>query len=127
MLKDAKVTISFSVNDIVEAKKFYGTTLGLDADDKTYPGTLILNLAGGNQAFIYAKADHKPATYTLLNFMVDDIAKTMDELSAQGVEFIHYDLPNLKTDDHDVATFGTMKIAFFNDPSGNNHAVMQMG
>jgi catechol 2,3-dioxygenase-like lactoylglutathione lyase family enzyme len=125
MLKDTPAMITFSVDDPDKARQFYGEVLGLELDTST-PGMLGLKLAGGTTVMIYAKATHKPASYTLLNFTVEDLEKTMAELTAKGVKFEHYDDPDTKTDGHGVVDYGMMKIAFFNDPAGNNHGIMQM-
>ncbi len=125
MLSDAPVMITFSVNDIPAAKKFYQETLGLAVDDST-KGMLHLQIRDGHDIWIYEKNDHAPAGYTLLNFTVDDLAAKMEEMRVRGVKFEAYDLPGTKTDANGVVDYGMMKIAFFNDPSGNNHAVMQL-
>ncbi|HSX28424.1 MAG TPA: VOC family protein [Candidatus Saccharimonadales bacterium] len=126
MLKDAPAMVSFSIDNLEKAKEFYSNTLGLNVDDNMASGVLMLTLAGGVQVMAYVKATHQPATYTLLNFTVNDIVKSIKELTAKGVEFLHYDQPDLKTDKNGVVDYGMMKIAFFNDPAGNNHAVMEM-
>jgi catechol 2,3-dioxygenase-like lactoylglutathione lyase family enzyme len=125
MLTDAPVMITFSVNDFDAAKKFYGEVLGLQVDDST-PGMLSLHLVGGIDVWMYHKDDRVPAGYTLLNFTVDDLPKAMEELRGRGVKFELYDQPGTKTDENGIVDYGMMKIAFFNDPAGNNHAVMQM-
>jgi catechol 2,3-dioxygenase-like lactoylglutathione lyase family enzyme len=126
MLSDVPVMITFSVDDFAAAKKFYGDVLGLTVDDST-DGMLTLKLKGGPDVWIYQKkTDHVPAGYTLLNFTVSDIKKAMDDLKARGVKFEQYDLPNTKSDKDGLVDYGVFKIAFFNDPAGNNHAVMQM-
>ncbi len=128
MLKDSKAFSGFSVNDLDEAEKFYGKTLGIDAkQDKM---GLNLDFAGGNHIFVYGKKDHKPATYTILNFPVDDIDKTVEELKGAGVEFLQYDLGNgAKTDEKGimrglVAGMGP-DIAWFKDPAGNILSILQ--
>lgn len=125
MLQDAPVMISFSVDNLAVAKTFYGQTLGLAIDD-SYPSMLQLKLGKEATVMIYEKKNHLAAGYTLLNFTVSDLTKTMKKLTASGVKFEHYDLPDIKTDDQGVVDYGMMKMAFFNDPAGNNHAVLQM-
>src|ERR1700757_766673 len=80
----------FSVKDITKAREFYVDKLGLKLlDDKM---GLQLELPGGGQAFIYEKPDHWPATFTILNFVVEDIDKTVDFLASQkGIQFEHYE------------------------------------
>ncbi len=125
MLKDAKTFSGFSVDDFDQAKEFYGQTLGLDIE--MAPQGLRLKLARG-EVFIYPKLNHAPATYTVLNFQVDDIDKAVDELLAKGVSFEHYDSEQLKTDAKGIcrgraAGYGP-DIAWFKDPAGNILAVL---
>jgi predicted enzyme related to lactoylglutathione lyase len=88
MLKNSKTFSSFSVDDIQKAKEFYGQVLDLEISDNM--GGINLHLSGGNQVFIYPKSDHVPATFTVLNFMVKDVEKTVDELVQMGVKFEIY-------------------------------------
>ena len=125
MLTDKPVMITFSVDDIDAAKKFYTEKLGLEIDE-SMPGMVTLKLPGSGQVGFYEKKGHKPGSYTLLNFTVDNLEKTMKELEAKGVVFERYDMPDVKTDDKGVVDYGMMKIAFFNDPAGNNHGIFQM-
>lgn len=113
----------FSVKDLNEAQKFYGEVLGLDVDSG--PMGMHIKIAGTN-IFVYDKADHQPATFTILNFPVDDIDQAVKDLSAKGVKFEHYDG---LTDETGVARGITQKmgpdIAWFKDPAGNILAVLQ--
>ena len=79
MFKNTKAFSSFSVDDLEKAKKFYGQTLGLEISEATEG--ISLHIIGGNEIFIYPKADHTPATFTILNFVVDDVEKAVDSLS----------------------------------------------
>src|SRR5438874_12050319 len=83
MFKNTKAFSGFSVNDLQKAKEFYGQTLGLEVS-QTAEG-LALKIAGGGQVFIYPKPNHEPATFTILNFPVDDIDKAVDQLTKFGV------------------------------------------
>jgi catechol 2,3-dioxygenase-like lactoylglutathione lyase family enzyme len=96
MLKESRAFSGFSVNDIQKAKKFYGQTLRLEVSESN--GLLKLQLAGGNSVLIYPKPNHSPATFTILNFPVDNVEKAVDELTRRGVRFEIYNEPNLKTD-----------------------------
>ncbi|HSX33561.1 MAG TPA: VOC family protein [Candidatus Saccharimonadales bacterium] len=121
MLHDKPAMLTFSVDSLDKAKDFYGQVLGLEVDDSQ--GMLQVKM-NGLEAWLYEKKDHQPATYTLLNFTVDDLDAKMKEMRDAGITFEQYDDP--KTDEHGVADYGMMRIAFFNDPAGNNHAVLQM-
>ena len=126
MFKDTKAFSGFSVNDLAAAKKFYGETLGLDVDQG--PQGLRLKIAGGNATFVYSKTDHVPATYTILNFPVDDIDKAVDTLTAAGVNFEHYgQLTDARGIARGATTGGGPDIAWFKDPAGNILSVLQEG
>ena len=124
MLKDAKTFSSFSVDDVAKAKEFYGKTLGLELTEDM--GGLNLNLSDGNRVFVYPKPNHAPATFTVLNFLVDDLEKIVDELTGLGVKFEIYDQPNMKTNEKGISTDERgPKIAWFKDPAGNFLSVIQ--
>jgi catechol 2,3-dioxygenase-like lactoylglutathione lyase family enzyme len=123
MFKDSRVFSSFSVNDLQKAKEFYGQTLGLDV--KQTPEGLELHLAGGNTTFLYPKPNHTPASFTVLNFPVDDIEKAVDELNNLGIRLEHYDLPDIKTDERGIARGEGPQIAWFKDPAGNILSVLE--
>ena len=127
MLKDTKAFSGFSVNDLSAAKDFYSVTLGLDVETNSVGG-LTLKIGGGNGIFIYSKDDHVPATYTILNFPVDDIDRAVGELSAKGVTFVHYEGMTDKTGvARGLATGQGPDIAWFKDPAGNFLSVLQQG
>lgn len=127
MLKDSHAFSGFSVNDIEVAKKFYGETLGLPVEEQGGMG-LELTLGSGAKVFIYPKPDHQPAAFTILNFPVDDVEAAVNELSAKGVQFEHYDEDMLKTDEKGIARPPSPDqgptIAWFKDPAGNILAVL---
>ncbi len=124
MFKDTKAFSGFSVNDLAAAKAFYGQTLGLEVEDS--PAGLMLRITGGNGTLIYPKDDHTPATYTILNFPVDNIDHAVDELTSKGVTFERY--ANM-TDEtgiaRGIATKQGPDIAWFKDPAGNILSVLQ--
>lgn len=127
MFKDSKAFGGFSVNDIDAAYKFYSDTLGLTVIKKEMGVTLLgLQIAGSqNNIMIYPKPNHEPATYTILNFPVDDVEKAVNELTAKGVVFEKYDSPYLKTDDKGISRGnGGPTIAWFKDPAGNILSVL---
>jgi catechol 2,3-dioxygenase-like lactoylglutathione lyase family enzyme len=123
MFKNAKAFSGFSVNDIPRAKEFYGRTLGLDVSEER--DMLELHLAGGATVLLYPKPNHAPATFTVLNFPVDDVEKAVDELGKRGVRFEIYDEPNLKTDKKGIMRNGGPRIAWFKDPAGNILSVIE--
>jgi predicted enzyme related to lactoylglutathione lyase len=122
IFKNTKAFSSFSVKDLEEAKKFYGQTLGLEISESEEG--LNLQLKGGNNVFIYPKPDHTPATFTILNFVVDDVDRAVDELTKRGIRFQIYDKRELKTDDRGVFQ-GKPKIAWFKDPAGNFLSILE--
>jgi len=86
---------------------------------------LTLHLAGGNNVLIYPKPNHAPATFTVLNFPVDDIDRAVDELTKRGVRFEIYDLPDIKTDNKRIMRGSGPTIAWFEDPAGNILSVVE--
>jgi predicted enzyme related to lactoylglutathione lyase len=126
MFKNTKAFSSFSSDDLMKAKEFYGQTLGLEVSE-TKEG-LALRLAGGGQVFIYPKPNHEPATFTVLNFRVNDIDQAVDQLKKLGVSFEHYD-GEMKTDEKGIfrgsARGGGPNIAWFKDPAGNILSVLE--
>lgn len=117
-----------SVDDIKQAKKFYIDLLGLKLIDEKMG--LDIELPKGSRLFIYEKPEHEPATFTVLNFVVDDIDKAVAQLSDKGISFENYDLGNgIKQDDKGIlrglsANMGP-DIAWFKDPADNILAVLQ--
>ena len=119
MLADTKAYSGFAVDDLQQAREFYGETLGLRTsvvDEEL--GLLMLHLAGDRDTLVYLKPDYTPATYTILNFPVDDVEKAVDELAARGVRFERYD--GFEQDEKGIARGGGgPAIAWFTDPAGN--------
>ncbi|MCW3123728.1 MAG: glyoxalase [Flavipsychrobacter sp.] len=123
MFKNNKTFSSFSVNDMEKAKDFYANVLGVDIEDGTMPGIFSLALPA-NKITIYTKPNHTPATFTVLNFIVDGVDKAVDELAAKGVQFEHYDYDKLKTDEKGIVRGYGPTVAWFKDPAGNILSVM---
>jgi catechol 2,3-dioxygenase-like lactoylglutathione lyase family enzyme len=125
MLKDSKAFSGFSVDDLQKAKEFYGQILGLEVSEEEM-GLLSLHIAGGNNILIYAKDNHAPATYTILNFPVDNVEQAVDELTRRGVRFEQYNEPDLKTDEKGISRGNGPTIAWFKDPAGNILSVLEV-
>ena len=123
MLKESKAFSGFSVNDIQKAKDFYGRTLGLQVSDSH--GLLTLQLAGGNKVLIYPKVNHAPATFTVLNFPVENVDDSVDELAKRGVRFEIYDESDIRTDEKGIMRGNGPTIAWFKDPAGNVLSVIE--
>ncbi|HEY3632116.1 MAG TPA: VOC family protein [Jatrophihabitantaceae bacterium] len=122
MLENSKAFSGFAVDDVPAATKFYGETLGLKVSEQN--GTLTLHLAGDRDTFVYPKPDHVPATYTILNFPVDDIDAAVDDLTARGVTFLRYD--GFGQDDKGIMRGNGPDIAWFTDPAGNVLSVLNV-
>jgi catechol 2,3-dioxygenase-like lactoylglutathione lyase family enzyme len=122
MFKEAKSFSSFSVNDLEKAKEFYGQTLGLDVSESEEGLELH---ARGNTVFLYPKPNHTPASFTVLNFRVDDIEEAVDELTGLGVSLERYNLPDIKTDERGIFRGPGPVIAWFKDPAGNILSVVE--
>ena len=115
MLTDSKAFSGFAVPDVAAARQFYGETLGLRVSEEH--GMLQLHLAGGRDVIVYPKPDHTPASYTILNFPVDDVEATVDGLTERGVQFERYQ--GFDQDDKGIQRGGGPLIAWFKDPAGN--------
>jgi catechol 2,3-dioxygenase-like lactoylglutathione lyase family enzyme len=124
MLADSEAYSGFAVPDLAEAREFYADTLGLRVaavDDQN--GLLTLHLGGGRNVLVYLKPDHAPATYTILNFPVDDVEGTVDALIQRGVRFEQYD--GIEQDDKGINRGQGPLIAWFRDPAGNILSVIE--
>jgi catechol 2,3-dioxygenase-like lactoylglutathione lyase family enzyme len=122
MFADTEAYNGFAVDDIEKAREFYGETLGLNTsilDDQN--GLLQIDLAGGRATLVYLKSDFTPATYTILNFTVDDVEGAVDQLSERGVEFERYE--DFDQDEKGIFHDEGFDIAWFKDPAGNILAV----
>jgi predicted enzyme related to lactoylglutathione lyase len=122
MFSNTNAFSSFAVDDLDAARSFYGETLGLAISDGPM-GVLSLDLPGDRSTLIYPKPDFTPATYTILNFAVDDVAAAVDELSSRGVEFERYE--GFEQDEKGISRAGGPDIAWFKDPAGNVLAVLK--
>jgi len=121
MLKNSKAFSSFAVRDLETARRFYAQTLGVEVSDVPgMKGLMQLNLAGGVKVFVYPKPDHVPATFTMLNFPVDDVERAVDALVERGVRFEIYKDGPVRTNAKGIASDGHgPRMAWFKDPSGN--------
>jgi catechol 2,3-dioxygenase-like lactoylglutathione lyase family enzyme len=124
MFRETPAFSGFAVPDIAAAKEFYGGTLGLDVSEDN--GLLTLHIAGDRPVLVYPKPDHEPATYTILNFPVEDVDAAVDRLSAAGVRFEVYDSDELRTDERGVFRGEGPTIAWFRDPAGNILSVLEI-
>jgi len=122
MFKTDSAFSSFSARDLDAERRFYRDTLGLDVVDGGM-GTLELN-TGSAKVLIYPKPDHEPASFTVLNFPVDNVEAEVDRLSALGVKFEHYE-GEIKTDAKGIFRGNGPTIAWFKDPAGNILSVLE--
>jgi predicted enzyme related to lactoylglutathione lyase len=122
MFENTKAFSGFAVDDLGKARAFYEGTLGVKVSETG--DILTLHLAGGRDTIVYPKPDFTPATYTILNFSVDDIETAVDDLAARGVRFERYD--GIDQDEKGIARIeGGPPIAWFTDPAGNILSVLQ--
>lgn len=122
MFADTNAYSGFAVDDLEKARRFYGETLGVKTtvlDEEN--GLMSLDLAGGRTTLVYVKPDFTPATYTILNFTVDDVEKAVDALSERGVSFERYE--GFDQDEKGISRGNGPEIAWFTDPAGNILAV----
>jgi catechol 2,3-dioxygenase-like lactoylglutathione lyase family enzyme len=124
MLDAHKPFPGFSVDDLSRAKQFYGDTLGLHVEESE--GMLELDLGPDNHVLVYSKDNHQPATFTVLNFPVDDIERAVEQLTESGVQLEHYEQEDIKTDERGIHRGnGGPSIAWFRDPAGNILSVLE--
>lgn len=121
MFKDSHAFSGFSSNDIAKSKEFFGQTLGVDVTEEN--GMLTLHLAGGGNVLIYPKDNHEPATFTVLNFPVDDIDQAVDKLTKAGIAFERYE--GMGQDERGIMRDNGPAIAWFKDPAGNILSVLE--
>jgi catechol 2,3-dioxygenase-like lactoylglutathione lyase family enzyme len=124
MFRETPAFSGFAVPDIAAAKEFYGGVLGLAVSEDN--GLLTLHIAGDRPVLVYPKPDHEPATYTILNFPVEDVDAAVDRLMAAGVRFEVYDSDDLRTDERGVLRGEGPTIAWFRDPAGNILSVLEI-
>jgi catechol 2,3-dioxygenase-like lactoylglutathione lyase family enzyme len=132
MLNATRAFSSFAVNDVARAKAFYSSTLGLDVVDAPLgvegadvPAGVEIRLGAGTTILMYPKPDHTPATFTILNFVVDDIERVVDQLSAAGVRFERYETYP-KTDAKGIHRDRRVRpVAWFRDPAGNILSIIE--
>ena len=117
MLANTKAYSGFAVDDMAKAREFYAETLGLKVSVPDENNLMSLHLAGGRDTLVYLKPDFEPATYTILNFQVDDVDKIVDGLTARGVQFEKYE--GIEQDNKGIARGMGPDIAWFKDPAGN--------
>jgi catechol 2,3-dioxygenase-like lactoylglutathione lyase family enzyme len=122
MFTDTKAFSGFAVDDVEKARAFYADTLGLKVSEDN--GLLTLEIAGDRPTIVYPRPNHTPAEYTILNFPVDDIEQTVDELASRGVEFERYE--GFDQDDRGIMRGGGPLIAWFKDPAGNVLSVIKV-
>lgn len=119
MFRDTKAFSGFSVLDLEKAREFYSNILKLEITEMSEMRILQLHISGGNDIVVYEKENHEPATFTILNFPVQNVAKAVEDLKALGIKFESYDMPDFKTDPDNVFRGGGPEIAWFKDPAGN--------
>jgi predicted enzyme related to lactoylglutathione lyase len=124
VLEHSKAFSGIAVKDVDDARRFYGEVLGVAVEEGSM-GMLVLRAAGGRPVLLYPKPDHVPATYTVLNFPVDDVEAAVDGLTERGVQFERYEGTPTQTDAKGVFRGGGPLIAWFTDPSGNVLSVIE--
>ena len=124
MFTSSRAFSGFSVDDISRARQFYGDTLGLRLSDDAM-GFVNIHLESGGTVMAYPKDNHVPATFTILNFAVDDVESAVDDLNARGVTTKIYDDDDLPTDEKGIRRGDGPDIAWFKDPAGNVLSVLK--
>lgn len=122
MLRNAQTFSSFSVNDLAAAREFYGDTLGLEVAERSDMGLLDITLENGAKVIAYPK-DNEPATFTILNFVVPDVEKIVDDLNSRGVQMERYE--GIEANEKGISRGNGPTIAWFTDPAGNILSVIE--
>lgn len=123
MIKQNHAFSSFSVTDLQQAKQFYEEVLQMEVSETEY--TLELDIGGNKKVMLYPKKNHTPASFTVLNFPVDNIDEAVETLEGKGVRFERYNEPDLKTDEKGIMRGNGPLIAWFKDPFGNIISILQ--
>jgi catechol 2,3-dioxygenase-like lactoylglutathione lyase family enzyme len=123
MFGNTKAFSGFAVDDIEKARQFYAETLGLEVTEAN--GMLTLHIAGDRPVLVYPRPNHTPASFTILNFPVEDIEAAVDGLAERGVSFERYEGSEMETDEKGIFRGGGPLIAWFKDPAGNVLAVLE--
>lgn len=124
MFKNSKAFSSFSVNDLRKAKDFYQDVLGRELIENEKMDMLELSIDEGCTVMIYPKHNHEPATFTVLNFSVDDIDAAVEKLSSRGIKMERY-TGEIKTDEKGIFRGEGLNVAWFKDPAGNILSLVQ--
>lgn len=124
MFTTNKAFSGFSIDNVEAARKFYGETLGLTVSDDAM-GFLTLHLDSGATILAYVKQNHTPASFTILNFTVDDVEDAVDDLNSRGVQTKIYDDSELPSDGKGIMRGHGPDIAWFKDPAGNVLSVLK--
>jgi catechol 2,3-dioxygenase-like lactoylglutathione lyase family enzyme len=122
MFTNTKAFSGFAVDDVDKAREFYAETLGIEVSEEN--GLLTLHIAGDRPTLVYARPNHTPAEYTILNFPVDDIDQAVDDLTARGVQFERYE--DFDQDERGIMRGEGPPIAWFKDPAGNVLSVIKL-
>jgi catechol 2,3-dioxygenase-like lactoylglutathione lyase family enzyme len=126
-LGDAKVEPAVPVSDMAKAQEFYETKLGLSGGRQIFDGGITYPCGGGREIHIYpSPANAGKSGSTVAAWEVLDLDKTVDELTANGVSFEHYDTDRVKTNEKGIAELGEERVAWFKDPDGNTHGIVQL-
>jgi catechol 2,3-dioxygenase-like lactoylglutathione lyase family enzyme len=126
-LRDGKVEPAVPVSDMVIAQAFYETKLGLSGGRKIFDGGITYPCGEGREIHIYpSPANAGKSGSTVAAWEVADIEKTVNELTANGVIFERYDTDRLKTNEKGIAELGDERVAWFKDPDGNTHGIVQL-
>ncbi len=126
MFKNSQAFSGFSVDDLEKAKQFYREVLEQEVTEDNSMGLLQLHLAGNTQVLIYPKPNHEPASFTILNFPVENIDQAVQELKNRSVIFETYQEEYLQTDANNISRSNQVDIAWFKDPAGNILSVLQV-
>jgi catechol 2,3-dioxygenase-like lactoylglutathione lyase family enzyme len=129
-LSDCRLNPQVAVTDMDRARQFYEGKLALEVERTGADGSKVYASGGDASLVVYPSPDHAGgSTATLATWYVEDIDAMVDELTARGVRFEHYEgvLDNgfdYGTDEKGISPrAGGGRIAWFKDPDGNTFAI----
>jgi catechol 2,3-dioxygenase-like lactoylglutathione lyase family enzyme len=122
MLGATMVVATIPVSDLERSRAFYRDTLGLTVLFEN-PASVRLRCGEASELSIFRRPGTE-TVHTVAHFEVSDIATTVADLQARGVQFLEYTEGPLITTNH-VAQIGPALGAWFRDPDGNTLGLRQ--
>jgi catechol 2,3-dioxygenase-like lactoylglutathione lyase family enzyme len=124
MLNQSDTYTTIPVSDLARSQRFYSETLGLTPAMVTEGG--VMYRSGGTQFFVYPSG-YRASGHTQMSWVVGDIKAEVAALKSNGIEFVEFDVPGVKTVDGISQSGPAVWTAYFRDPDGNLLGLTQIG